>query len=368
MIIAFNNIQRALRRKGFIFIFLMPIVFTAVYMMSANPMSYKLGVVDLDQSGLSEWLIEGVRDEEVIPIEAGSNEEYERLIVKREVDFLIVIDKDFEENVLIGKEPDLNVYYSEGNPIYQAPLNLVKTRVNSAVQLSSMTENKSEFLNLLSELDKGSFNKKSDQLVIEDTTRRNITAYGLGMLIMSMMFFSNSAAMKVNDDKKNGIYNRIMAGSVSRFRYSFEVIMSLLVMVVLKVLLVMLVIGIVLKGDFGPNPLNVFIVFSVFATVVVALTNLINSLSKDSRQANYISVFITTPLCMLGGCLWPISVTPQPMQYISNFVPTKWAMDAIGKAISGSSIMNMSLELGILLLFTLTLFIISSVKKVELSK
>ena len=39
-------------------------------------------------------------------------------------------------------------------------------------------------------------------------------------------------------------------------------------------------------------------------------------------------------LAALGGCWWPIEITPSWMQALQLFLPTGWAMDALHKLIS----------------------------------
>jgi ABC-type multidrug transport system permease subunit len=42
-------------------------------------------------------------------------------------------------------------------------------------------------------------------------------------------------------------------------------------------------------------------------------------------------------LAALGGCWWPIEVTPAWMQMLQKFMPTGWTMDALHKLISFQS-------------------------------
>jgi ABC-type multidrug transport system permease subunit len=39
-------------------------------------------------------------------------------------------------------------------------------------------------------------------------------------------------------------------------------------------------------------------------------------------------------MAALGGCWWPIEITPGWMQTIAGFLPTGWAMDAMHRLIS----------------------------------
>ena len=39
-------------------------------------------------------------------------------------------------------------------------------------------------------------------------------------------------------------------------------------------------------------------------------------------------------LAALGGCWWPIEITPAWMQFVQKLLPTGWTMDALHKLIS----------------------------------
>lgn len=64
---------------------------------------------------------------------------------------------------------------------------------------------------------------------------------------------------------------------------------------------------------------------------------------------------------MLGGCFWPITIMPVWMQKIANFVPQKWAIDAIERLASGQTLSEMRMHMGILSLFALILLGVGSV-------
>ncbi|TXK85848.1 ABC transporter permease [Paenibacillus sp. N3.4] len=64
---------------------------------------------------------------------------------------------------------------------------------------------------------------------------------------------------------------------------------------------------------------------------------------------------------MLGGCFWLISLMPEWMQKIANFVPQKWAIDAIARMASGQTLSEMWIHMGVLTLFALILLGVGSV-------
>jgi ABC-2 type transport system permease protein len=65
---------------------------------------------------------------------------------------------------------------------------------------------------------------------------------------------------------------------------------------------------------------------------------------------------------MLGGCFWPIQFMPEKLQKISNFIPQKWAIEAIEKLQSGVGIKGIYMNVFILIGFTVVLFLVAAFK------
>ncbi len=362
MIIVSNNIKRILKTKSLILLFFLPIIFTAFFLMGSMSPSQKIAVVNND-GYLSNWIIEGSAPEENITV-LEADGDFENLVLTKKYDLIVVFPKNYEKDILENKNPQIEIYYSEGNPISILPNNSISTKASYAVQIASVSNSLEELKDLIMVFEESVFTKEEDILESNYDTGIIISSQGIGILLMSLMFVSNSAGFKMNDDKKTGMYQRIMASSISRRRYSLESILTLFVIITLKVVGVMTIITLMLGGNFGDNPINVLIALLLFGLVAVSITNLINAVSKDRKQAMTISILITTPLAMLGGCFWPIEITPKVMQYISNFVPTTWAMKAVSKMMSGLSLYDIRIEMLVLLLFSAAMFIISSQKKV----
>jgi ABC-type multidrug transport system permease subunit len=47
-----------------------------------------------------------------------------------------------------------------------------------------------------------------------------------------------------------------------------------------------------------------------------------------------VGILTTMVLAALGGCWWPIEITPDWMQTLARLLPTGWAMDAMHKLIN----------------------------------
>ena len=63
----------------------------------------------------------------------------------------------------------------------------------------------------------------------------------------------------------------------------------------------------------------------------------LGTVATTEGQAGGLGVLAANALAALGGCWWPIEITPGWMQAIQNFLPTGWTMDAMHKLISFQS-------------------------------
>jgi ABC-2 type transport system permease protein len=69
---------------------------------------------------------------------------------------------------------------------------------------------------------------------------------------------------------------------------------------------------------------------------------------------------IITPSCMLAGCFWPIGVMPEYLQKFANFLPQKWALDAMRKLQTEGNLGSITMEITILLAFAAAFFLIAA--------
>ncbi len=71
-----------------------------------------------------------------------------------------------------------------------------------------------------------------------------------------------------------------------------------------------------------------------YAALMASLGMLLGSKSRSEGQAAVLGVLSANLLGALGGCWWPIEITPPFMQKLALCLPTGWAMDALHKLIS----------------------------------
>ncbi|MGC8794614.1 MAG: ABC transporter permease [Bryobacteraceae bacterium] len=73
---------------------------------------------------------------------------------------------------------------------------------------------------------------------------------------------------------------------------------------------------------------------AVHVALTAALGVLFGGLARSERQVVGLGVIASNVLAALGGCWWPIEITPLWAQKLALLLPTGWAMDALHRLVS----------------------------------
>jgi ABC-2 type transport system permease protein len=81
----------------------------------------------------------------------------------------------------------------------------------------------------------------------------------------------------------------------------------------------------VFKLDLGPSPLSVILLSVIMALVSASFAIMLATLSRTEKSAGALAVLVSLALAPLGGCWWPLFITPQWMQSLARLTPHGWA-------------------------------------------
>jgi ABC-2 type transport system permease protein len=84
----------------------------------------------------------------------------------------------------------------------------------------------------------------------------------------------------------------------------------------------------------GPRLWAVLLLLIVYTALCASLALLFATVARTESQCLAAGVITACVLAALGGCWWPIEVTPTWMQQAAVFLPTGWAMDGLHKLLS----------------------------------
>ena len=171
-----------------------------------------------------------------------------------------------------------------------------------------------------------------------------------GTLVMFLMMISlTSGAMSLYLERKTGVLRRLAAAPISRKELIFGKWLGKLMLATLQLIYGMVMGAVLFKIHWGEHWLMVFILLFAWSAACASFAVLMGSLATNEGQINGIPILVSMLLAALGGCWWPIEITPEWMQQLAMFLPTGWVMDALHKLMyfggDLASVMNHQLAL-----------------------
>jgi ABC-2 type transport system permease protein len=85
----------------------------------------------------------------------------------------------------------------------------------------------------------------------------------------------------------------------------------------------------VMKVQWGHDPLALVVVLVAFALAGVALGIALGTFVKTESQASNLSIMLGMSMALLGGAWWPMELFPAGLQQVVKVLPTTWAMSAM---------------------------------------
>jgi hypothetical protein len=147
-----------------------------------------------------------------------------------------------------------------------------------------------------------------------------------GILVMfTLLVLLTSGATTLVVERRQGLLRRLAYAPMSRA----EVVMA-----IQQIASAVLIGTLVFDMNWGPDPLMIALVLVSWAAFCASAGLMLGNVARTEGQAGGLGVLAANVLAALGGCWWPIEVTPAWMQGLQNFLPTGWTMDALHKLIS----------------------------------
>ena len=156
-----------------------------------------------------------------------------------------------------------------------------------------------------------------------------------GILVMfTLLVMSTSGAILLVIERRQGLLRRLASTPVSRLSIVLGKWSGKLAVGVVQIGFGMLAGTLVFKMDWGSQLPSVLLLLFCYGAMMAALGMLLGCVARTEAQAAAIGVIAANSLAALGGCWWPIEITPAWMQRLQLFLPTGWAMDGLHKLIS----------------------------------
>jgi ABC-2 type transport system permease protein len=152
------------------------------------------------------------------------------------------------------------------------------------------------------------------------------TQYSLGFTVFFVIMIAFSGAGGLLEERELGTLRRLLATPSSRAEIVGGKVLGVLAMSAFEALILVGFGGLVFHVPWGSAPLAVFAVLGSLVLTSTGLAVMCSVLVRTRSQLSAVSPALTTALAMLGGCYWPIEITPPFMQSASLATPSGWAM------------------------------------------
>ena len=168
---------------------------------------------------------------------------------------------------------------------------------------------------------------ESEQLAGKQVKNAAATRSVGGWAIMFLLFSVSGAATSLFDEKKAGLFQRLLAAPVRRShilwsKYLFGMILGLVQLTSLFFA------GKVLFGiDVTSNFFNLLVICLAASTACTAFGMLLASIAKTPAAASGLATFLILTMSAIGGAWFPTSFMPEFIQVLSKFTLVYWSME-----------------------------------------
>ncbi len=153
-------------------------------------------------------------------------------------------------------------------------------------------------------------------------------------VMFTMMIMLTGGSIMLVIERQQGLLRRLAATPIPRGAVVLGKLAGRMALGVVQIGFGMAA-GTVLFGmDWGPTLPMIALVLLAWALFNATLGLLLGNLARSEAQMAGMGIAGTLTLAALGGCWWPIEITPEWMQSLALALPTGWAMDAMHKMIS----------------------------------
>ncbi|MGL5085995.1 MAG: ABC transporter permease [Clostridium sp.] len=356
-----NTFKILMKKKSFLFLaIILPGILTIVFSYVLGQESqYRVGIINNDNGVISESIlekikvIEGTKIEEIEGIKDGDEDS---LLAGNELDLVIIVNKDFTENILGGKEDTINIKSVNEVDIKYVLVQIINSETNNLQALAKLAGgDKVKFEELQKE-----YNNNMPEYKLSEKKENVVSVMSsIGIIIMMILTAGQVMARFIIDDEVNGTKARTILSGVTEKSYYTGVLTIFYICSSLTSVLYYIMCKI-FGFNFGLENDIYFLLILLLVNLLSVTFNLcIVSCVKNPSLAANISILFITPTSMLSGSFWDFKMMPDYMQKIGNICPQRWAIGAIEKLQAGEGLIDVAPMLISLVMLSLGLFLLS---------
>jgi len=353
------NLNKIIVKKpiGFIVGILAPVVVALIFMnisFDSFNSKIKVGVVDLDQSKASQFIINHLEENKQYKVTHYDNYE-ESLIENGKQDTIVEINKSF-----LDKVDGVNLNYLDNNALAKGINLSVEGEVNNLLKLKEKANGDDiKFNSLIDEISKSDLEIES----LKSTSKTNEympIQVMIAQIIFIMFIKGGNAGEIFFHDKEINIFTRLFTMPIKISYYQLAAMLSNVITLIIQSFATIIIGKFILNVNYNMPIWRVLLLMIIFSFVVVSFTQLLLSICKTPQEVSSLNMNILMVWSIIGGAFMPVSLFPDLLNKISFLSPIRWAVEYVAQVQSGGEFFRGGLSLIIILLFSLVLFLLAT--------
>ena len=167
----------------------------------------------------------------------------------------------------------------------------------------------------------------------EVPTGFQLSVPGILVMFTLLVLLTNSGTMLVQE-RTQGLLRRLASAPISRGEVIAGKWQGRMVLAAIQVTAALAFGTFLFSMDWGPDFAMIVVLLIAWAGFCASAGLWLGTVARTEAQASGLGVLAANLLAALGGCWWPIEITPEWMQVLQKLIPTGWTMDALHKLMS----------------------------------
>lgn len=158
-------------------------------------------------------------------------------------------------------------------------------------------------------------------------------------------------------ERQQGTLRRLLTTPSHKANFLLGTISGQVAMALVQMLLLVGFGILVMKLNWGREPLALFLILLSSALAAAAFGTTMGTFIKTEGQASGLSIMFGMVFALMGGCWYPLELFPPAIQNAVKVLPTTWAMQGmLDLVLRGGGLQNVLPEVGVLLGFAVIFF------------
>ncbi len=283
-----------------------------------------IGVTDLDDSALTKAVLDSLSHDESLQTQLLPEAEAQQLVRTGKLRAAIVFPVGFEAAatgalVGLGHMPEVKLLYDPSQSMVRPVVaGLLTQHVMQRISRPNFTGNAVP----------APFSLESSG--VTTGPRYNSYAHSFaGMSIQFILFMGIDAGVALLLMRQEGMWRRLRAAPLSRGVLLGSRVAGTALIAMLILAVVYLAAGLIFGVRIAGSPLGFVMVATAFSLLAATTGLMISSLGRSVGATRGVAMFSVLILVMLGGAWVPSFLFPEWLQRVTEFVPTRWAVDGL---------------------------------------